>query len=237
MFSDLYELANEYDKRLPEMEDRFNSLDSRYKKLRRVADASVTTWQWTALPRYELEPFFFELGSVRRGRVMRGQPEKIAGRHQYGFSSDQSLVVERQHSEFPDRYYETFFTYNGNEIAQDHYSYDKGKSPINTTRMFSESIAHMCLQKWATMGNSQVVYKLSQGRIIAQLAIYRRFGNGDSFGGLHTMEYSSEDVIKIWAMSSNGHRSLSYEGAIASNPSIDEVVKRLRPSPAPRAKL
>lgn len=221
MFSDLYELANKYEQQLPEMEGRYNSLDSRYERNRKISDALVTNWEWTALPRYELQPFFFELGDSRRGRVMRGQPEKISGRHQYGFSSDKLLVVERQHTEFPDRFYETFFTYSVSEVAQDHYSYNKEKSPINATRLFSESDTYMCFQRWASGGNSQIVYKLSQGRIIAQLALYRRFGKGDSFGGLHTIEYLTGDLIKIWVTSSSGQRRLSYEGTMAANPSFN----------------
>lgn len=233
MFAELYELANEYEKLLPEMEDRFNSVASRYERNRKIADATVISWEWTALPRYELEPLFFELGGARRGRVMRGQPAKIAGRHQYGFSFDKSLVIERQHSEFQDRYYETFFTYSAGEVAQDHYSYNMEKSPINSTRMFSESDTYMCFQRWASAGNSQIVYRLSQGRIIAQLAVYRRFGKGDSFGGLHTVEYVTDDLIRIWATSNNGQRKLSYEGPMVANPSIEGIVKRLRPSSAP----
>lgn len=236
MFSDLRDLANEYEKQLPEMEGRFNSLGSSYKRSRKIADAAVTSWEWTALPRYELVPFCFELGGARRGRVMRGPPDKIAGRHQYGFSPDKSLVVERQHSEFPGRFYETFFRYGAREVAQDRYSYNKEKSPINSTRMFTESDDYMCFQRWSSGGNSQIVYKLAHGRIIAQLAIYNRFGKGDSFGGLHTIEYMAGDVIKIWATSNGDQKTLAYEGAIANDPLTERAIKGCRRSPSPNAK-
>jgi hypothetical protein len=39
MFSDLYELANKYDRQLSEMEGRFDSLGSRYEGLRKITDA------------------------------------------------------------------------------------------------------------------------------------------------------------------------------------------------------
>lgn len=229
MFSDLHERAVKFGERLPEMEARFESLASRYEKLRKIAETHVTTWEWTALPRYELQPFFFELGDARRGRLMRGQPEKIAGRHQYGFATDKRLLLERQHTEFPGQFYEKFFAYNEREIAQDLFSYDVEKSPINSTRMFRECDRYLCFQRWAIGGNSQVVYELSLGRIIAQLAIYRRFGKGDSIGGIHTMEYLADDTIRIWGVSGSGRRTLAYEGAMAVNPSVDERARSLLP--------
>ena len=222
MFPELHQFADDCDLRLSEMEGRFNSLASRYDSHRKFAEETVERWEWTALPRHELQPFFFELGDARRGRVMRGQPEMIAGRHQYGFSPDQSLLVERQHTEFPGRYYETFFIYGAREVTQDRYSYDGDKSPINSTRLFRQSDTKLCFQRWSTGGNAQIVYELSQGRLIAQMSIYRRFGKGDSFGGLHALEYLPDDRIRIWAMSRSGDRKLAYEGPRVSVPHLWE---------------
>lgn len=222
MSSRLRDLQAIYMQRLPEMEERFHTLKRRYKIHATTADALAKYWEWSALPRYELEPFYFELGDCRRGRVMRGQPEKTSGRHQYGLTLVGQLVVERQHVEFPGQFYEAFLWSTELETTRELYSYDTEKTPINASRLLHESKDFMCFQQWAQYGYAQHVYERVAGRIVTFSTTHRRFLDNAPFGGAYAVEYADDETVKIIALEPSGRR-LAYEGRLAANPSIERT--------------
>jgi hypothetical protein len=158
---------------------------------------------------------------------MKKVPEKIAGRYQYGFSSSGELLVERQHVEFPEQFYETFFQYQDREVSSYLYSYNKTKDPINCSRMFIEDNDVMCHQSWASMGKSQYIYVISKGRISWRLT--SNMPNGRKpFGGITAIEYVDNDEVKIWALGASGGRSLSYHGPVVANNTIEQSDNKFR---------
>jgi hypothetical protein len=208
-----------FEERLSELEERFRSVRSRYAQHRQRVDAIAASWEWSALPRYEIEPFYFELGECRRGRVMPKTPAKVAGRHQYAISGLGELVAERHHVEFPGQYYERFFTATGNDIFSDLYSYEPEKPVVNTQRLIHEGNDFICFQSRARYGRSQHVYRVRDGRIVAFTSAHHRDGGRPSIRGEYAVDYVTESLIKIW-QTSTGHRRLAYEGPMIANAAI-----------------
>ena len=215
----LSDVALHFEERLPELEDRFNSASSRYAQHRQRVEALAATWEWSALPRYEVEPFYFELGDCRRGRIMLKAPAKVSGRHQYAISGSDELLAERQHVEFPGQYYERFLTATGRDIFSDLYSYEPVKPVVNTERLFHEGNNLICLQRWARYGRSQHVYHVQAGHIVAFISRHHRDGGRPGIRGEYAVEYMTETLIKIWE-TSTGQRRLAYEGPMIANAAI-----------------
>jgi hypothetical protein len=227
MIEQLYELWDRCFTRMPEMEERLRTASTRYASLKKSSVAAVTKWEWTALPRYELEPFYFELGDTRRGRVMKAEPDKKNGRYEYGFSASGNLTVERQHVEFQGQYYETFFQHQEAEVSSHLFSYNMEKSPINCTRLYAEETDVLCLQSWATMGYAQHIYILSKGRITWRLTNHSPFSR-KAFGGVTEIEYCDNDEVRIFAGAKRGTSNQIYSGPVVANNSVGFEGRELR---------
>jgi hypothetical protein len=227
MIAHLRELFAEYSERLPELADRYRTSGVRHAYLAEAAEHSVANWEWTALPRYELEPFYFELGECRRGRVMRKPPDVIAGRHQYGFSSTNVLIMERDHVERPGQFYECFYEYFDREISKTRFSYDREKSIINCSRMLHEMDDVMCFQSWATGGYAQHIYVLRAGHVIWRLTSHHPVRR-KPFGGVTSIEHLDGGAIQVWAIDDDHRRTLAYQGPSVDNGFSPECIASTR---------
>lgn len=104
----------------------------RYAELKAAAEARAVRWQWATFAVHSYKPADFEISKMTKGRWLKAEPSPpTSGAHGYGFDADGRVVVERQQTEFPGRFYETFFIHEAEGIASFHYSYDPEKPWIN----------------------------------------------------------------------------------------------------------
>lgn len=77
-----------------------------YAKAKRESEARVVRWEWATFERHSIEPAYFEIHKHRRGYLLKKEPKKDDYAH--GFDAQGRLCVDRQQTEFPGRFYETF---------------------------------------------------------------------------------------------------------------------------------
>lgn len=199
----------------------------RYPELKRECERRVVRWEWGTFVLHSLEPAYFEIHKVRPGTKLRGEPtEPTSGVHGYGFDDAGRLVVERQLTEFPGKYYETFYLWESAEIARFHYHYDPRKPWINVAWLsFDEAGRVRAIDTVYARGNyiSDTYTYDREGRL---LELERR-GTNPPYGDLHDYRDVEYDEIgriaRVYGRSPDGRRVLDFE-----RPTSDRTFAALR---------
>ena len=103
-----------------------------YEQAKEEAESSVVRWEWASFTRYSLEPCYFEINRYRRGDLLNEEPAPpLNGARGHGFDAAGRLRVERQQTNEPGCYYETFYGFRPGGTARRHFDELPGKSEIN----------------------------------------------------------------------------------------------------------
>lgn len=189
----------------------FAEAADRYVPLRDICVSAVQRWEWSStLPRYSLDPLYFFDDELKRGRAAKGEPANKAGRHVYGFDVGGRIVVEREHVEFPGQFYETFFLYSATEITSYHYSYAKGKEPINCQRLGLTAGIPTSFHAHATGGSTAGIY-VPEAEVVRYFArLYMRNGR-EPFGHSGELVFCGSDV-EMWIHSGEDTQIRDFVG-------------------------
>ena len=210
---DIWQLLDQKQSNIMALQIELAAAVDQYSRLKTSWEANVCQWEWSSsLPRYELDPLYFFNDSVRRGRPTKKQPRITKGKHQYGFDSLGRIVVEREHTNFADRFYERFYTYRESEISAYLYSYDPSKEPINCSRLELNHGVPTSFHSRAQGGSQSHVYIPQKGVVRYFCSLYMPDGR-EPFGGDGELIFKDGEVIELWHCLPDGDRKLSFSGS------------------------
>jgi hypothetical protein len=110
------------------LQKQLRTADKSFATFCKRAESKVVRWEWCSGRRYRLEPFYFERTSefkslrvgrntsqaVRRGEILPQRPAKAKGAFQYGFDSQDRVVVAREYVKNQGFvFFEEFFFHSG----------------------------------------------------------------------------------------------------------------------------
>jgi hypothetical protein len=174
----------------------------------------VVRWEWWTWVAYSYEPAYFELAKESRGHPLDAEVGPTThGAHGYGLDGEGRVVIERENTEFPGRYYETFFVSEVGGIAAHLYSYDPAKDWINVTWLAFGAPGIVDLHSVAPSGNwLSVAYQYDEhGRLIG----CRRSGIARPYPDVadaYTIEYDDAGrITKVHRVGEDGQRHLHFE--------------------------
>ncbi len=195
--------------------------------LKEESERRVVRWEWGTFVLHALEPAYFEIHKVRPGTKLAGEPKApTSGVHGYGFDDEGRLVVVRQLTSFPGKYYETFHRWESGGTSRFHYGYDPQKSWINVAWLAHDEVGRVrTIDTVYARGNfiSEIYAYDPEGRVIG----LERRGTNPPFGDIHDfrdIEYdASGRIVRVYWRSPDGRRTLDFE-----RPSADRTFAALR---------
>ena len=188
--------------------------DKRYSELAEGAERHVARWEWYDFHRYSLEPCYFELHKSRPGEPLAGEPDPpVSGACGYAFNTDGMLIAERGQTQFPGRYYQTFYVHDTEGIARYYFDYHDAKW-INVAWLSRNKAGHIHrIDSVYARGNfiSELFDYDSSGRVIRA----HRQGPNPPYGGVNDVrdiEYDEHGrVSKVVWVYPDGRRVLDFE--------------------------
>lgn len=185
-----------------------------YGEIKRDAESKVVRWEWATSDLFSYEPAYFEINKYRRGRTITGEPDPLLeGVCGYGFDAGGRVVVERQQTEFPGRYYETFYRHDAQGIARFYYSYDPEKTWINAGWLELGPPGVVADHAVYARGNwlSHAYRYDATGRLVER----EDRGTNPPYGDVHEywdVEHDDGGAIRrIWRRKPEGKRTMSFE--------------------------
>ena len=170
------------------LKERFAEAATKYPALKKACEAQVVRWEWASFGLYHPKPFFNERKKIGKGRKLDGKPATIkSGMRQYGFDSDDRIVVVRQYTEFSGRFYEEFFVATEDQIEGTHFDPYEHKPVGNVTRQTFKDGRIISFGLWGTNGESTEAYQYNGDRITSIKTIGTNF--------LPRKEYSIAETI------------------------------------------
>jgi hypothetical protein len=123
---------------MQELYNRFQQLAEEYSSLKLQCEAGVKVWRLATSSLADPRPFYYERNRVKPGRFLKIAPANPGGKHEYGYDDLGRVMVERMYVDttvdWGVRYYENFYTYQGDIIESAYFSYHSRKDPINCKR-------------------------------------------------------------------------------------------------------
>jgi hypothetical protein len=183
--------------------------DWSYEQAKEEAESSVVRWEWASFTRYSLEPCYFEINRYRRGDPLSEEPDPpLNGARGHGFDAAGCLRVERQQTNEPGSYYETFYATRPGGTARRHFDHLPSKHEINSS-FFEQEGEQVSRIDTVYRGGKQLSETFSydsEGRLIT---IERR-GSGDVHE-FRDVEWDELGLVRVFRRWPNGKRALEFE--------------------------
>ena len=180
-----------------------------YEQAKEEAESSVVRWEWASFTRYSLEPCYFEINRYRRGDPLNDEPEPpLNGARGHGFDAAGRLRVERQQTNEPGCYYETFYGVRPGGTARRHFDELPGKSEINAS-FFEQEGERVTRIDTVYRGGKQLSETFSydaEGRLI----VVERRATGDVHE-FRDVEWDELGIVRVFRRLPNGKRTLEFE--------------------------
>jgi hypothetical protein len=182
-----------------------------YAEAKREAEASVVRWEWATFTRHSLEPAYFEIHKHRPGNLLAGEPAPpTSGARAHGFDAEGRLCVERQQTEFPGRFYETFYARRDGGIARRHFGYGPEKEPINSA--FFELEGERVVRIDTVYASGTHMAESFTYDATGRVASVERRGPG-TIHDFRDLEWNTDHIARVYWRYPDGRRSLYYERA------------------------
>lgn len=77
----------------------FENASNDYLVLKNKAEAQVVNRRRASTSYINLEPFYFELHSFSRGKILKESPKNLADTYDYGFDAQERVVLVKQYAD------------------------------------------------------------------------------------------------------------------------------------------
>lgn len=196
---------------LATLKERFETAQDNYEVLRDANEARVTRWHWASSTMYELDPLFFLDPHLAVGRAFTTQPKDVSGKVVYGFSSNGQLVVEREFTEFPENFYQSFYIYLQDRVVGYRFHITQSLSIVNCSQLIVERSTPVCFQRWGVRGWMSYLYKCTNHRIDSYTAVSQESEEPVRVSSAK-LRYKDNGLVELWVTERGGSPELSYRG-------------------------
>src|SRR5437870_2521454 len=101
---------------LKDLEKDFSAKKKEYNKIKKSSENLVVREQWASGHLYDLEPLETKRLGEEFGSVLKKKPSRTNGKVGYFFYNQGRIIIRRVGTEFPEQYYEEFFSYKPNSV-------------------------------------------------------------------------------------------------------------------------